>query len=545
MNNNINNNTESGNGNNGNRGKFSDRLKKMRRDRLLKRRNSNFTDTEEDSVIKRGGRNVLKILLALPSVIYSNIKYGKNVNDDLKVINNDVNSNLNYYNNIDNVVDNAVLETSEQKETARRIKVNKIRDMDVSLLKKQKELYVTQQKKQRETNPQDIIYTTSLGIDKTMPGGNDNKVNETELKVINLQKEIIDLIKKKLIKNINDLEILQSELFLLKELTADDIYFKKCQEDIKEIKRLLSKVKVLKEKYDYLKDNVDFEYMLEYEDDLLVDKILELKSICFSDDIRYTIDNYKILEEYKFLYLKIDKLQDDTIKYEEYKNNKAEELKERDIEFDKLKNDIYDVDRENDRYNSFVLEQELFLKKLENKISHIDSREEVTYRLKGFNQLLGNSFKYLGLLLLSPLKGLIPGIATQALITRNMVSNLYKNLELEENRKMVYEAIDYSNLLNNAISNLDDTSSLIDATLSDIISLKEKYKKDFCKYEHSVSGYKDAIKKINKMENAILGSKIKIANLQAKMKEKERKNSNKLKIVKKLNDSVNNSKKIA
>ena len=49
---------------------------------------------------------------------------------------------------------------------------------------------------------------------------------------------------------------------------------------------MLSKVNSLKEKYNFLKDNVDFEYMLEYGDDFLIDKILELKEICLNDDVK-------------------------------------------------------------------------------------------------------------------------------------------------------------------------------------------------------------------------------------------------------------------
>ena len=125
---------------------------------------------------------------------------------------------------------------------------------------------------------------------------------------------------------------------------------------------------------------------------------------------------------------------------------------------------------------------------------------------------------------------------------RKKVNKFYRKISELCNQNNCNAAID---LLNNAINNLDVTASLIDTTLEDITILKAKYKKDFSKYEHSFSGYRDAIKKLNKMENAILGSKIKISSLQIKMKEKEKKNKNKLMMVKKLNDSSNNSKKIA
>lgn len=544
-----NNDNNNNGGNKGNKGKFSERLKKMRRDRLKIRKNGSLAD-DDKLTLKDTGRNIFKIILALPNVVYTHI-VDKKEDKDNKVVNssdNIIGEKISSLEKIDdstekvkfnsNIVvkekdvvlneekrilsDSSTLYSNDKKEESdlvKGIKVNKIREIDISLLKRQ-----------LNSLPRKSI-ESSTDVDDVL------KNAELEVRKVKLQKEVLDLIKKRLVKNINELEILQSELYVLNELEVGDTYLDECQQDIKEIKKLLSKVKSLKEKYDFLKENVDFEYMLEYGDDFLVDKILELKEICTRDDIKKTIDDYKILEEYKFLYLKIDKLQDDMVKFEDDKTKKAEELKERDINFDKLKDNIYDVDRENERYEGFVQKQQLFLNELEEKVSKIDSYEKVTYRLKGFNQLLGNSFKYLGLLLINPLKGLIPGIATQTVVTKNVVHNLYNNLEWEENRRMIYEAVDYSTSINSAINNLDDTSSLVNSTLDDVIRLKRKYKKEFGKYEGSFSSYNDAIKKLNKIENAVLGNKIKIDMMKTRMKEKERQNSSKLKMVKKLNGS--------
>lgn len=503
----INNNDEDNSSHGDNKGKFSDRLKKMRRDRL-KRKKHAFVEEDELSVITFG-RNVLKVCLSLPTMVYTHVVAPKKDNILDKVDKMD---------KVHEVNNNRAVNTNDK-----RVKINKIKNINVSLLKKKRELY---SKSFADLSKQELTKEVV-------------KANEEKLRIAKLQKEILALIKKKLIKNVNELEILHSELYVLRELTGDDVYLDECQQNVKEIRKLLSKIKALKEKYDYLKDNVDFEYMLEYGDDILIDKILELKDLCSKEDIIYVVDNYKLLDEYKYLYLKIDKLQEDSIKFEEYKNKKAEELKERDIDFDKLKNEVFDIDREKERYDRFVKEQEILLRSLDSKVSQIDSHEQVTYRLKGFNQLLGNSFKYLGLLLLNPLKGLIPGIATQTLVTKNIVRNLYDNLEVQENRKMIYDAIDYSVSIRVAINNLDDTSNLVNATLDDIVRLKAKYKEQFSKYEGSIHGYKDAISKINKIENAVLGTKVKIESVKTKMKEKERQNDIKMKRVKKLNDATN------
>lgn len=519
---------------NGHKGKFIERILNIRKQKFKSKK---MEDIDEESKVITIGRNFFKVILALPSVIYANVLSDKDKN----------------YNN----------EDKKQKDILSRSSVLDKNTVDVRGVVIKNKKVISNYEKNMSTKSYDINYTAlnkksnssyrnvSLSKNRQVSKKNSGfsslkkrkKTNineETSLKKIELQKDIIKLIKNKLVKNINELEILQSELYILNQLDQGDIYLDECLQDIKEVKKLLSKVKALKEKYDYLKDNVDFENVFEYDDGSLMDKIIELKEICSICDIHKTIDDYKILEEYKYLYLKIDKLQDDIIKLDEYKSNKEKELKERDIDFSQFKDNLFNADLENDKYNNFVKEQEVLINELENSISHIDSYEAVTYRLKGFNKLLGNSFKFLGLLLVNPLKGLIPGIATQTIITKNVIGNLYHNLHWEENRRMVYESIDYSATLNMAISNLNNTGALIDSTLEDITSLKREYQEKFSKYSSSFSDYREALKKLNKIENAVLGSKIKVNIMMNKMKENQKKNDNKLKIVKRLNNKENN-----
>ena len=300
---------------------------------------------------------------------------------------------------------------------------------------------------------------------------------------------------------------------------------------------MLCKIDILKKKYDFLSDNYDFEYMLEIDDNDLIENIIELKDKFSNNEVKAVVADYKLLDVYKYLYLRIDKLEEQTAQFEEYKENQLLELKERDINFDKLKADVYNIDRINDSYELFVKNQKDYLDSLNEKISKIDSYERVNYKLKGFNEFLFNSFKYVGLLMLSPLKGVIPSIATETLLTKNIVGNLYNNLEWQESKKMIYEAIDYSSEISSVIDDLDYTDRVVSGTLEDIVNLKIKYNEQFKKYQGDFSEYETVIGKINDMENKILGNKIKIEIMKKRMLEKERENSKKLELVKKLNDS--------
>lgn len=476
---NNNNNNSSG----GNRGKFSERIKRILRYRNIFINKISFFNFENSPLL-----NVGKIILAIPSVVYSNIRNNENKNlreniGNLKLINlnNDKNSKLDI-----------------------------IKSIDVDLLKKNsvKSNFIDDKKNLVAKLPNDgnnnlLNENNCLNIDYV---DNNNKQESKE----KLQKDIINMIENRLTKCINEFEILQSEFYILDKLDCDDVYFEKCNHNIKEIKKLLLKIKYLREKYEYLKENNDFQYSLDYGDDLLIDKIIDLKNIYDEQKVYKSDVDFEILDEYKYLYLKIYKLEDDFIEYEKKKVDRIEKLKNRDINFEKLKEKVFDFEKINEEYIKFVNEQDFLLKTLEEKISHIDKYEKISYRLKVLNHLVANSFKYIGLLMLNPLKGLIPGIVSQTLITKNLIHNIYSNMEFEEDKKIVFEAIDYSASINAAINSIDNTAKLIDSTLDEISELKNKYITEFSKYETSFSSYKKIIRKLDKIEKVVLSSKIKI-----------------------------------
>ena len=497
----------------GNKGKFSDRLKKIV---LFKRKKNNNTDNIEIQDSNKMYINFVKVMAAIPGFIYGAIvdndaQKKKKAIDSNKDVNTD-NDNDNYLNNINSQnTETKLLKNNEIKQINR----NKIGNINVDQLKRQREIININQRRL----PNIVQDTTQ-----------DNE------RLKQLEKSIINLIKKDLIKIVNEMEILQSELYILSEVNGESKVLKDCQRELNQVKAMICKIDKLKDKYDFLKDNYDFEYLLEIDNNDLVDKIIELKESFGTDELKVVSEDYKLLDAYKYLYLKIDDLQEKTALFEERKKEEEAKLRERDINFDKLKNDVYNVDYINRNYDSFVKQQNALLREIEENVSRIDSYEKIKYHLKGFTELFKNSFKYFGLLMASPLKGIIPSIATETLITGNLIKNLYKNLEWEENRKMVYEAMDYSSIISNAISDLDGTSRIVDATLDDIVHLKMKYNDDFKKYQGDFLEYQEIMHKINDMENKILGNKIKIELMKKRALDQKRANDKKLLLVKKLNE---------
>ena len=521
--------------NQGNKGKFSERIKKI----AFRKRNRMVYEEDENNKIRY--QNVLKVLAAVPGMVYSNVQF-----DDSKV---------------------------EDKSTKKSNKVSRsylISDIDVNKIRAKQESHFKSSEPLKKTTvsksldnkhdnenkqlsdfkkveialPNAVLDDKGKRNDIETVKGDDILDEEISLengneKVEKLEKDILDIIKKKLVLSINNLEIMQSELYILSEVNGDAKTQEECERQIKEIKDLLDRIEKLKEQYDYLKDNYDFEYLMALDDDNLIDKIIELKDVFNNNEVRAFVEDYKLLDEYKYLYLKIDEIQEKTDELDEKKEEELEKLKKRDIDFEKLKNKVYNIDNDNNLYRNMLKNQDEIIKELDKTISKIDSYEQVNYHIKGLNKLLFNSFKYFGLLMMNPLKGIFPSIAFQTLVARDMVRGAYHGIQWEEERKKVYEAVDYSSSISSVIDNMDQVNNNIDSTLSDLIKLKDIYKKRFKKYQDDNSEYKEIIDKINDMENKMLGNKIKVEMLKKKALNQKKTNEKKLTLVNKLNDNQN------
>ena len=502
----------------GNKGRFSERLKKI----ISFRKKSLSHDGVDVKKIQDSNKiymNFLKVSAAIPGLVYDNLVINKSNNHE----DNKKNDIGNGFHNIPVKEENAV--------EARKLKRKIISGINLDEIKTKQAFFY----KNRNNLNGNSLKSSSVSNNELESLNYIDEVSRTK----ELEKSIINLIKKDLIKIVNEFEILQSELYILSEVNGESKVLKDCQKELNQVKSILCKIDKLKVKYDFLKDNYDFEYLLEIDNNDLVDKIIELKNIFGNNELKAVSEDYKLLDVYKYLYLKIDDLYEKTTEFSEYKKNEEMKLKERDIDFEKLEKDVCNVEDINKNYENFVSSQNILLKEIDGKVSKINSYESVELHLKGFDRLFKNSLKFFGLLMLNPLKGIIPSIATETIITGNLIKNLCKNLEWEKEKKMVYEAIDYSNLINNAISDLDGTSRIVDDTLENIVRLKIRYNEKFKKYQGDFLQYEQIMYKINDMENKIFGNKIKIEMMKKRALDQKRANEKKLVLVKKLNEKEN------
>ncbi len=563
----------------GNRGRFSDRLKRMRYNRLYKKKKIELEDSE---IVYK---NFLKVVAVIPLMVAGNILDDSNNNKKRKVVNGKVvyvskgsikpetnakNGNLtSEKNNVNNVDENGNPKEDVQKqidlvnhyvdtkkeiiETDQVVKKGNIeRKSDIFLnndnsnceiVSKKGDNAVSEQGQiEKSVDDKDIIDKESLiDIEKeeedknTISSDSVDNVDEARKPIKDLEKKIINLIKKDLVKIVNTLEIYESELYILSEINGDEKTLEECKKNIAEVRKILGKIEELKKKYDHLKDNYDFEYLLENSKGELVDEITELRDLFGKEEVQTVVSDYKLLDAYKYLYTKIDEVKANTSKIEKEKLQQEEKLKERDIDFNKLKEKVCGIDKVNESYMQFVSQQNQFLSELSNKISNIDSHEVVSYKWKGFGKYISGVFKYFGLLMLTPLRGVFPSIAAQTVVTHDMVTNLRKQITFEEKRKMVYEAIDYKNTINYAIDDLGHTSDLLDNTLEDLAKLKKEYNEKFKEYQGDFMEYRDVISKISSMQEAMINNKIKVEIMKKRAKTYLDTNDNKMKLVRKMN----------
>ena len=170
----------------GNKGKFSEKIKRI----AVMKKKKKIVLEDSDMIYK----NFLKVVAAIPLMVYDNV-----VDDNMTYENNEYN---------DNKINNGLLKNNK------RVNKEKISGIDISLIKKNQE-------------------NKFLNTNRELKESEINKINEARM----LEKKIINLIKKNLITTVNELEILQSELYIINEVHGDDKILIECQRNLDEVKK--------------------------------------------------------------------------------------------------------------------------------------------------------------------------------------------------------------------------------------------------------------------------------------------------------------------
>lgn len=478
--------------------RFSDRIKLIAKFKRKKNKNS-----EDDKLEKNTG--FFKRIILVPLMLF-----GKGIEDLTKTTDKDKSNNITF-----NDKDNKSFNDKKMLEDDRTKKINiQSKKINVSQSKIKRNNYDDSKNK----SFYDFNYVSSL----------------TDIE--ELKKDILIGIRKNFIDEINKLEVLNSELYVLSKFDMDSSLLQECNDYLKKVKQLLDKLNKLNKRYNIYKENYYFENILDMDDKNLLDKILLFGELCNLEDRRNLVKDYKVLDTYKYLYSILEEVKEQCALLEEKSEEKIKELEDANIDFKKYQNDIFNKENIVSRCEFIYSKQEELLKEISSKVGNISSYESVRYNLSGFGSLLLNGIKLIGLFALSPFKGLFPSISLQTSLTKKTVSNLRKSIASTKKTEIVYTADDYIDKLNYSINEMDDMYKYISSTISDIDSLRDEYISKFSLYKEQLPNYNYYLKKINTLRKVMVNNQAKIVFLNKKIKENKKVNEKTLIRVKKLNE---------
>lgn len=364
-------------------------------------------------------------------------------------------------------------------------------------------------------------------ISKTDKSADVNTINSIEL-------SILLKIKKKINRLNSECDIIESEAYLIKKYGNDKNLLEKAIVIRKEIEELEEKLSEINKNINNIKENI----LIEPEsinDEELVDTILKYKALISDIEQSKLPNKVKLLEEYKMLTIKLEELDMATKNLEIESKTREKELSERDSRYKEAEEKMLNLDEINNRCNDIIKNNKIYLDKLSSKIGTINKTKYTKYKLQGLNNLLSTSLKYIGLLSLTPLRGILPGIAAKTYATRKLVGSMYHSIHYEKQEKIVYSFENYNLELNNRICSINAVEENIDLALQDISNLKGEFKDKFLKY--NLPEYNEAYKKIELLEQDVLNSRQKVFLMKNKLIENKRTNKETLTKVRKLNSN--------
>lgn len=353
----------------------------------------------------------------------------------------------------------------------------------------------------------------------------------------NLEEKIFIKLQKQLIKLKNECEIVESEEYIINKYEKDNELYQKAKEINEKINKILKRLEKINKEYKIIKDNNLVVDPLYLDDSILIDDIIAYRNMIEEKQYKDINSRIKLLEEYRYLYKNVDKLVEKTEDIKEKSDRRVKELEERDEKYKKAKNKMVNLSEIESCCNLIIAKNNKYLEELTSKINKIDKGKYVEKKLKGMNGFLSSTLRYIGLLTLTPLRGIIPGIAARTVATRKLLNEMLKNMHYETKEKVIYSAINYTSEINNKLYDIDSISDNIDGAIDDIMKLKKEFQDYFSIY--NLEEYENAYKKILLLENNILNNKEKINIMKEKLIKNKKINNDVLTKVRKLNQEIN------
>ena len=265
----------------------------------------------------------------------------------------------------------------------------------------------------------------------------------------------------------------------------------------------------------------------------MIDDILNYKEKIKEEDINIITNKIKLLNEYEYMYINLDKLITKIELVKMQSEEREKKLLDRDNKYDKAKSKIINLTDIDEGCNQIIEKNNKYLEELNKKVNNINERKYIESKLIGMNGFLSSTLKYLGLLSLTPLRGILPGIGAKTIATRRLLQNMLKNMHYEKQEKIIYSAKDFESEINNKIYNIDSVGQNIKLALAEVRKLKSEFKEEYLSY--NLTEYDKAYKKIETIEKSIINSQEKLDIMKEKLYKNKELNKNTLKKVRELN----------
>lgn len=399
--------------------------------------------------------------------------------------------------------------------------------------------------KEDETNttnkkvlPKDLVSNNNIDNDSSyLKNKNTNNVNKDKITntISNneLEKKIYLKLEKELIRLKNECEIIESEEYIINKYEKDQEVYNNALCINKKIDKLLIKLKKIEKDYKLFKDKDLIKEPLFLEDTLLIDDIIEYRESLSKIKTSPINNKLKLLGEYQYLYLNLDKLIDKTEQIKEISDKRVEELSLRDQNYKEAKNKIVNISEIENCTSKIINKNKMYLEELSKKVDKITEEKYIEKKLEGMNGFFTSSLRYIFLLTLTPLSGIFPGIAARTIATRKLLHGMLENMHYKTQEKSLFLADNYLDEINNRIYDIKDLEDNIDSAIEEVQKLKKEFQDEFLAY--NLPEYDKTYKKLELIEANILNNKEKTRIIKEKLIKNKTLNKNTLLKVRKLN----------
>lgn len=376
------------------------------------------------------------------------------------------------------------------------------------------------------TNKKNVKLTKSNKKEISKSENITSKENEKDI----IEIKIVEKLKKEIKEKKNELEIIDTNIYILNKITDDEYDKEKLEEEQIQIKEMLNKITSIEEQLKIYTDDkvIDDNLMLDNKD--LIDEISNYKQI-INNTISFKKE-YSKIEEYLIIVEQIDNINDRCIELDKKKKEQLYKLNISEEEIENIEKKLVLEDENINEIEEKINESKNIINNLDDKVEEIESETKIIHNYDKLEKLISLELKYLMLMGLSPLKGAIPYIAISAKATKDAIDILRSGSLVSTSQKTEYFAKDYQDIINDSYYKLEEINTDLNSSLSSISNIKEKLNIEIIENHPKASQVLD---KINRVEEMIKDNLSKVEIYKSKMNLYKEKNYKKLQKVHDLN----------